>query len=328
MVGALALLAGLAGCGDGAVPVGTAAEPAVGSAAEPAVGTAAEPQDSTAEPAGATVEPSDCDDGGDCVDGVVVAGRGYEVTCAAVAPSSLGEPVAGAGREPRFSEARSVVREAPELAVALRRTAPEADCGAGAEWTLAIAFAPVTTPEEAATAGRLRCEVPAAPDDHRCPDGGPFNWYGPGLGEDGYRSVWLDRVVDRVNADLAAGREVAAHASPVAAVVAEITPPPPHELWDDHVLRRVGVELVASAGGRAEVLAVYQEGVVYGDIGLAWSTQEERYEVEQLRGGPGWWVTGFSVASYSEPVADEAGRRAVDERWARCCDAVVLDLAA
>jgi hypothetical protein len=295
-------LAGVAGCGDGTVPVDAAA--------------------------GATVEPFECPAGADCNDAVVVDGRDFEVTCAVADERALGQVVAGAGGDPRFTEARAVAGEPPELVVALHRRTAQPSCGAGAAWTVAVAAVPVDDAAGARIQGRIRCLVPAQPDDHRCPAGGPFTWHAAGDAEDESHWEWLDEVVAGVNADLAAGESVPEHASPVGTVAAEVTPAPPHELYDDQVLQRIGVEEVASGGGVAEVLVVYQEGLVYGDIGLAWSTQEERYTVEQLLGGPGWWITGFEVESYADPVAGDAGRAAIDERWAACCDAVVLDLAA
>lgn len=263
-----------------------------------------------------------CPPGGDCVDGISVDGVAYLLLDCPPAPEGvLGPVIANGGTDERFDQARSVDGFDPAVVVAVHRLG-QVRCASGtsSEWLLAY-DAEVTTEAEARELARAQCDLPTVPLDD-CADG--IGWRSPdSFGED-QNTAWPPEVVASVNDRLARGEPVPGHGDPVDAVAVRLSAPNERTL-EDYLLYRIGVQAAELSTGRATVLVLYQNGMLYNRDDPGYCMVEETWVAEQLDGGPGWFVTSKRSGACGRPTLGDRGREAVDQRWATCCDRVIVD---
>lgn len=268
------------------------------------------------------IDELDCPPNAGCIDGTVVDGTFYPLSDCPPAPEEvLGAVIATPGTDERFDEARSVEGFAPSVVVAVD---PAADVGCrdrtARGWIL-VYGGEARTEEEALALAEARCELPAVPLDG-CAEG--IGWRDDGsVGED-QNVAWRPEVVASINERLDRGEPVPGHGDPVDAVAVEVMVPDARSL-DDRLLFRIGVEIEEEIQDRAVVVVLYQYGMLYNGDEPGYSMIEERWGVERLGGGPGWFVTSKRSGTAGEPVLGDPGRQAADQRWARCCDRVLVD---
>lgn len=276
----------------------------------------------------AAIDDRACADGADCPDGVDLGGHSYDVTCAEPNDADLAEVVGTPGSAKGYDEARALAGEPAELVVALRATSGASWCRSDVTWVLAIASPTADTEEAVRLDAKVRCEVPAVPDDPRCDAGGPFWVSDPSTGGDGRSAVYLPDVIAATDAELAAGRGPQLRLDPLQVVLAEVADYAQRDTWLDEqeLLYRVGLRLLDRGPDSAVVEAMFQSGQRQGSDPDHFSTQREQYTVERVGGGAGWYVTAFVVTEYASQDDAPTTIEAADRAWADCCDLVVSDL--
>jgi hypothetical protein len=350
-VEAVAYLAGLvmlgcAACGDLEPPQSGAADGA-GSTTVAAPPTPPEAVPSVDKPL--PIDDYECDLGGGdgvCGDGVVLGDVQYGFTCALPRRSELGGVVGTPGSDDRFSEARAVAGEDPGSVIVLVASQPlelessfavlgkPNTCPAGVTHVLAFGGSwAQKTAEDAQRIAHLVCEVPEVPDDVRCPEGGPFQYFldpsPDGTEGDENRSFWLDDAVTSTNAALRAGEGPRHRLDPLDLVERDHDYVQRPSLRSGDVLYRVGARIVDQSPGRVVVEVLHQEGGEEGGK-LVYITQREEFTYEQLGGGPGWWETRFIMREYSNDNwrTGPDARSLMDADWSACCDRVLINLEA
>lgn len=250
--------------------------------------------------------------GADTADSVVVGGVTYEVTCARVDEAQLGAKL-------ELDKADALVNDAAEIAgedltgvLALQTSGRVQRCP-DAAWVVGLAG---PSPADAATAtehARLRCTVPARPDDARCGEGGPF-WYGTdpsvdGTEGDGRSAIWLEAKEPPPQWRLDP-LEVVTRAVAVDSSASEA-----------YLLRRVGLRVVNASDDEVLVEVLYQDITDFGE--LRGTEQREHHTLGKLAGRPGWYETTYIVAAYGDGDTDAA---TLDTSWAAGVDRVLVEV--
>lgn len=106
-------------------------------------------------------------------DHFVFRGAECNVTCAEPAVDQLGAEVELDEADPRFEGVAEVAGEDVSDVVALRARGRVERCPIAA-WVLAFGRQNVVDKPTTVELARLRCDLPAKPDDPRCAEGGPF----------------------------------------------------------------------------------------------------------------------------------------------------------
>ncbi len=242
-----------------------------------------------------------------------------EDTCRPVLDAIGERPVAIGGDPGVPREARAIDGVSPHLLVAIR--AVSAVCGDGARWVGGVVHVPDRSLADELVLSVAACRSLQAPhrDDQSCEEGGPARHQGF-LDEDTYAVDfgWFPQVVQQVNADLAGGVD-SPHADPTAAIADFERRVGFPDCWNrpSHLqLCRIGH---APFGATSSDMVVVEGVTQTRNADVGFDSQAYAWTVEQLGGGPGWWVTRRSHQP-SRYLSDLEA----EQVWEACCSEVVV----
>lgn len=247
------------------------------------------------------------------VDHVVAAGAAYEVTCAEPDVTRLGPEVLLDKADPRFGRAAELVDEDRSAVIALDAQGRVERCS-DAQWVLAFGGRHTVDEPTATEVARLRCLVPAQPDDDRCAEGGPF-WFGTdrsvdGTEGDGRSAVWIEGDAP----------EPPWRLDPLEVITREVGVDP--AVPDFYRLRRIGLRVLNERPDEVLVEVLYQD--ITDNAGEPWGAeQREHHTVRKLPARQGWYPVTYIVARYAEGDTEGAG---LDAAWAEGLDRVLVDV--
>jgi len=263
--------------------------------------------------------PGPCED--NCGWGFYVDETYYDYSCIPIRPESLNGDLYAVSEPSNampLNEVRIVGGFDPKVVIA-GHAADRSGCDRpGTDgWFLFYAASPLRTEEGAIANMRAQCDLPPPQQvSQRCKKGGPFLWVDGA--EAPFRYLWRDDHVDRENDQVAAGKP-SDHSSGFDAVASDELADFARSTSNGERIRSC-VEIVESAPGRKQIRLISQIA-----IADRVDHSETTFVVEQLRGGPGWWVTQSRDSGTSQTFAGPKEARVADSLWEKCDGRVLVD---
>lgn len=275
----------------------------------------------------ATISGQHCPGGGDCAFGFLFDDVFVEVNCRGITEGVTDRVIAiGADGVP-VREARAVSGVSSRLLVAVRNTADV--CGGDADWVAGIVGSGERSIEDELALSTAACEVTGAPytypyrDTQDCDEGGPARarFEGPD-GRFGEEFAWFPSVVAETNRALQAGEGPDFRRDPAAVIAA-------FEQWafPDCFADDPASHLQVCRIGRGDLSPDAETSVVVSGVtqarnaDIGFESESFEWTVEQLGGGPGWWITRKTYQPMSRLSDDEA-----DRTWEQCCTEVITNI--